>query len=169
MADLFNFVLRNLGTFFRPLIPTGGTPVIMSLTPKTPEQIYKSWDDFKKWKEDLERRAEDHLQKHPESPSKIPPPTTAALVRHEKRKYYTMPASNLVVQVTESEVQRGRWCVWVNDRLDKMYTGPLAQSYAIKYANAILNPKDEAVGNPCLFCGRRSGHREGCPEADETA
>ena len=134
----------------------------------TQEERDKVWRDFQDWKNDLEKRLQDHLQNHPESPSKIPPPTTAALVHHEKRNYYTMPASNLVVQVTESEVQRGRWCVWVNDRLDKMYTGPLAQSYAIKYANAILNPKDVAVGGPCLFCGRRSGHREGCPEADET-
>lgn len=122
----------------------------MNLTPSDKKIVEKT---FQEWKDDLEARLIEHLKQYPEREIK----------KISQSEVPTSKSDNLVVQVFESTSFLGRWCVWVNNALDKVFDGPTARLNATRYANGILNPADVAVGNPCVYCGRRSGHRDGCP------
>ena len=118
---------------------------------------------LREWKEDIEKRCDEHLQKYPEHK-----PIKKAFARPK----FAMPTT--FVQVLESSVNRGSWNVWNNGVLEETFVGPLAQAAALKYAVRLMNEGNEWIpehpplaGLPrmCLFCGNRFVHRTDCPDA----
>ena len=117
---------------------------------------------LREWKEDIEKRCDEHLQKYPEHK-----PIKKALARPK----FAMP--NTIVQVLESGVNLGSWDVWKNGVLEETFEGPLAQSSALKCAIKLMRGDGEWVpehtplpGLPhmCIFCGNRFIHRTDCPD-----
>lgn len=127
----------------------------------TPDEALKRHQDFLEWKRDLERRLEEHLKANPEpikKPQSLLPKWACCMPPLAKPP--------LFIQILESQAFKGHWVVWVNDSVDRVFTGPTAHARAIRYAVQLQGSKDEVVGDPCVYCGARSGHREDCPELD---
>lgn len=137
----------------------------------TPEQIIKRHQDFLEWKRDLEQRLEEHLKKNPELIKKFRPQDpqldSQALAPHLGIHYPLAKQIKKDVQVLKSELFKGRWVVWetwVDGYTATSFDGPTAHAKALRYAERLKNSENQVVGEPCIFCGGRSGHREGCPE-----
>lgn len=117
---------------------------------------------LREFKEDLEKRCDEHLQKYPEHK-----PIKKAFVRPK----FAMPTT--FVQVLESSVNKGSWNVWKNGVLEETFAGSLAQAAALKYAVRLMNGDEWVPEHPpitglphmCLFCGNRFMHRTDCPDA----
>jgi hypothetical protein len=125
---------------------------------------------FREWKEVIDKRCAEHVEKHPEyKPLKsVDKPLfeyTTFGVDSEK--------SNLRVEVRESLFNVGNWVVIVGGIAKESFAGPFAHYNATKYAantlNAIQKGNDRGVSSglpdTCIHCGGRFSHRAGCPDS----
>jgi len=126
-------------------------------------QSEKSAEEFRKWKEEIEKKCADHILKRPEFKPKRP----------------LEPKANQKVWVSESDNMKGVWFVRTDEGVRVAFYGPTAHLRATKYADAFLNGKpmdfgfeEKGEGNggvsacpdPCIHCGGRYSHRFGCPD-----
>ena len=107
---------------------------------------------FQEFKDDLEKRLQDHLEKNFKEPEKV--------------------------RLDESLTNPGDWLVYFNNVLARLFSGPKAHQDATKYALELLQADSKAEDvyyegnvcyrvapkNPCSFCGGYLYHREGCPD-----
>lgn len=115
---------------------------------------------FRKWKEDITKRCNDHVAKHPEFKPLTTPPKADTLKKSDV----------LRVEVCESKITTGCWYVMVNGHVERSFFGALAHQKATRCAADLLKEEIEEVGSdqagtpdPCIFCGTRYIHRTDCP------
>lgn len=123
---------------------------------------------FREWKEGIDKRCAEHVEKHPEhKPPTKPAGFTPEIVRALKNQllgknmlppgkplfeYETFGVDsakeekpNLRVEVRESAFNIGNWIVLVDGDIKESFAGPLAHLNATKFAADILN--GESKGN----------------------
>ena len=87
---------------------------------------------FRKWKEELDHRCQEHLKKHPErknQPALPPIPANTSPLFPERVR----------VQVFESITKPGTWLVYRNEEKIMTFFGANAHQNATKFAGDLLN------------------------------
>ena len=96
---------------------------------QTKEELDKA---FRKWKEELDRRCQEHLKKHPEhkgQPALPPIPANTSPLFPERTR----------VLVFESLTKPGTWLVYRNEEKIMTFVGANAHQNATKFAGDLLN------------------------------